>query len=244
MAEPKATDSGAKARRSQAGATKGAGLVLEKIGRPATSPVSIALGAKAFATVARQRGPMKVLIETYGDALERSQRTGEAVTFVVAVEPRGRPKITALEPTTEAQAIPEEAGNLDWALEAARGRGRMRVAEILSGTDMLSAEQFAELIGTSRVTVNAKRQSNLVLGLDGAKRGFRFPEWQIGEDGKPFAALSGLFARLGGGPWAVYRFLVQHHPELDGLTGREALRQGKSAQALEVAESIAQGTFA
>lgn len=186
---------------------------------------------------------MKVLIETYGDALERSQRTGEAVKFVVAVEPRGRPRITALE-ATGAPAQPVAADDLGQALEAARGRGRMRAAEILSGADMLSAEQFAELIGTSRVTVNAKRQSNLVLGLDGAKRGFRFPDWQIGEDGKPFAGLPGLFERLGGGPWAVYRFLIQHHPELDGLTGREALRRGKSRQALEVAESIAQGTFA
>lgn len=242
MTEPKAIG-GAKARRGRAVASKGASVVLEKAGRSSASAVSIALPAKAFDKVAGQRGPLKVLIETYGDALERSQRTGEAVKFVVAVEPRGRPRITALE-ATDAPAQPVAADDLGQALEAARGRGRMRAAEILSGADMLSAEQFAELIGTSRVTVNAKRQSNLVLGLDGAKRGFRFPDWQIGEDGKPFAALPGLFERLGGGPWAVYRFLIQHHPELDGLTGREALRRGKSRQALEVAESIAQGTFA
>ena len=37
----------------------------------------------------------------------------------------------------------------------------------------------------------------------------------------------------------VYRFLLQHHPALDGLTGREALEQGKSKQAIEAAESIA-----
>jgi hypothetical protein len=57
-------------------------------------------------------------------------------------------------------------------------------------------------------------------------------------------ALPALFERVGGGAWAVYRFLVQHHPELDGLTGRETLRRGKSAQALDVAEGIARGTFA
>jgi ribulose kinase len=103
---------------------------------------------------------------------------------------------------------------------------------------MLSAEKFAELIGTSRVTVNAKRQNHQVLGLEGAKRGFRFPAWQVGEDGKPFSALPELFDHLGGSSWAVYRFLLQHHPELDGLTGREALYQGRMAEVLEVAESV------
>ena len=67
---------------------------------------------------------------------------------------------------------------------------------------------------------------------------------QVDEDGKPFSALPALFERLGGGPWSVYRFLVQAHPELGGLTGREALRRGKADLALEVAESISQGTFA
>jgi hypothetical protein len=94
------------------------------------------------------------------------------------------------------------------------------------------------LIGISRVTVNARRQNHQVLGLEGAKRGFRFPKWQIGADGKPFAALPALFDRLGGSDWAVYRFLVQHHSELDGLTGRDALYRGRSDEALEVAESV------
>ena len=56
-------------------------------------------------------------------------------------------------------------------------------------------------------------------------------------DGKPFSALATLHERLGGA-WAVYRFLVQPHGELDGLTGREALERGRTEQALEVVESI------
>lgn len=244
MAELKARGSGAKARRVRVDAQKGGALVLEKAGRTPTDPVSIPVRAKAFEMIALRPGPMKALIETFGNALERSQRTGEPVKFVVAIEPHGRPKITPLEPVPQEQAEAEGTDDLERALEAARARGRVRAAEILGGDDMLSAEQFAELIGTSRVTVNTKRQNKQVLGLDGAKRGFRFPEWQIGDDGKPFEALPALFERLGGGPWAVYRFLVQHHPELDGLTGREALRRGRSAEALEVAESIARGSFA
>lgn len=102
---------------------------------------------------------------------------------------------------------------------------------------MLNADDFARLVGTTRVTVNAKRQNGQVLGLDGAKRGFRFPEWQLDADGKPYAALPTLHEKLGGA-WAVYRFLVQPHAELDGLTGRKALERGRDHEALEVAESV------
>ena len=103
---------------------------------------------------------------------------------------------------------------------------------------MLSADDFAALIGTSRVTVNAKRQTHQILGLEGVRRGYRFPAWQVDDDGRPFAALPALFDRLGGSPWAVYRFLVQHHPELDGLTGREALRRRHADSVIAAAESV------
>jgi hypothetical protein len=88
--------------------------------------------------------------------------------------------------------------------------------------------------------VNAWRHKNQVLGLEGATRGFRFPEWQVGPDGKPFRALPQLFDCLGGDVWAVYRFLVQHHPELGGMTGKEALQKGRVKQVVEAAESVAQ----
>jgi hypothetical protein len=147
--------------------------------------------------------------------------------------------------TAEAEkaSLRGQDADLEAALAAARERGRIRVADILSGDDMLSAEAFAELLGTTRMTVNTKRQRRQVLALEGAKRGFRFPAWQVGSNGKPFAVIPDLFDRLGGDAWAVYRFLVQHHPELDGLTGREALRRGKSEEVVEVAESVAR-TFA
>ncbi len=70
----------------------------------------------------------------------------------------------------------EHGGDLESALAAARERGQARIANILNGPDMLTAEEFAHLIGTSRVTVNTKRQNRQVLGLEGAKRGFRFPK--------------------------------------------------------------------
>lgn len=132
-------------------------------------------------------------------------------------------------------AAPEMS--LQTALAEASERGRLRAAEILDGEGMQSADAFAKMLGTTRVTVNTKRQSGQILGLKGGKRGYRFPVWQLNAEGKPYAELAVLHKRLGG-PWAVYRFLVQRHGELGGLTGREALERGKVRAVLEVAESV------
>lgn len=185
---------------------------------------------------------VQALLQEYGQAISKSRTAGRPVSFRVDVDPEGDMVVTPVEeetatiaPLTDEASVPD--AELEQALAAARSRGRLKAAEILSGADMLNADNFAKLVGTTRVTVNAKRQNGQVLGLDGAKRGFRFPEWQLDSDGKPYAALAILHERLGG-PWAVYRFMVQPHGELDGLTGREALEQGRAEQALEAAESI------
>lgn len=200
-------------------------------------PVAIAVAAETLRTAASRPRAMKALIEGYGAAVERTRSSGKPVRFVVEVDPSGAPRIT------EAVPLPEPETRLTPALATARERGKHLVAEIISRPDMLSADAFAELIGTTRMTVNSKRRSRQVLGLEGAKRGYRFPDWQVGPDGKPFAALPQLFERLGGSPWAVYRFLVQHHPELGGRTAREALRQGNMKAVVEAAENAARGNF-
>lgn len=203
----------------------------------------------AVEVFAARPGKVKPLLKGYGEAVAKSRAAGRAVSFRVEVDPSGGTTVTPLEdasldePPTRVETT-DAPDDLDSALGEARARGRSRAAEILAGEDMLSADQFAALLGTTRMTVNTRRQNQQVLGLDGAKRGFRFPAWQVGDDGKPFPALAELFERLSGGPWTVYRFLMQRHPELEGLTGREALRRGKAEQALEVADAIAQGTFA
>jgi hypothetical protein len=185
---------------------------------------------------------VQALLQQYGQAISRSRTAGRRVSFRVDVDPEGEMVVTPVE--EEAMAVPAlseedstaDAG-LEQALAAARARGRSKAAEILGRADMLSADDFARLLGTTRVTVNTKRQNGQVLGLDGAKRGYRFPDWQLDSDGKPFAALPVLHERLGGA-WAVYRFLVQPHGELDGMTGLEALKRGRAEQTLAAAESI------
>jgi hypothetical protein len=185
---------------------------------------------------------MMTLLQGYGDAIAKSRTAGRPVSFRVDVDPDGETVVTPVEDAIGApEPVVEETAVLDAeltaALAGARERGRLRAGEILSGDDMLAAEDFAKMLGTTRVTVNAKRQSGQILGLDGAKRGFRFPVWQLDAEGKPYAELTALHERLDG-PWAVYRFLVQPHGELGGLTGREALERGKGKAALEAAESI------
>jgi hypothetical protein len=193
----------------------------------------------------------KVLLERYQEAIARSRKVGHRVSFRVEVDPAaGAQTITPVEeqPFASGDAFPVEdtskpSTKLEAALAEARARGRKRVAEIVAGEDMLSADAFAKLLGTSRVTVNARRQSGQVLGINGAKRGFRFPVWQLDKDGRPFGALPALHAMFGNGAWAVYRFLVSGHGALDGRTGLRALQQGDDASVLAAAEGMARGDF-
>jgi DNA-binding transcriptional regulator YiaG len=203
--------------------------------------VSIPVKAQTLRALSGDLTRVGPLVDTYGVALKQSRAIGKPVRFIVEVKPDGRPNIMAVDAasdvTTDAAPGAGDKAGLDQALAAARERGRIRVAEIMERPEMLSADEFAALLGTTRVTVNKWRQNHKVLGLDGATRGYRFPEWQIGGDGKPFAVLPELFDRLGG-PWAVYRFLVQQHAELGGVTARDALRRGRNAAVLEAAESV------
>jgi hypothetical protein len=141
-------------------------------------------------------------------------------------------------------AGPKPAGydDLDTALTEARERGVSRAVEILSRRDMLSAADFGKFIGVSREAVRTKYQRNEVLGLQGAKRGLRYPKWQVTSDGGLLPGLPRLFEVLGGESWTVYRFLTQHHPELEGDTALSALRRGKVEKVLAAAENTA-GAF-
>jgi hypothetical protein len=192
----------------------------------------------------------KALLNQYTKAVQLSQKAGHQVSFRVVVDPHAGAQTISIveeEPLVGNSAFPvEEAGEPDdelmAALFSARERGHRRVAEILSEDDMLSADAFSDLLGVSRVTVNTKRQNGQVLGLDGAKRGFRFPAWQLDRDGRPYAALSKLHEILVGA-WAVYRFLVSPHSALDGRTGLDALKRGQDGDVIAAAEGIAHGDF-
>jgi hypothetical protein len=192
---------------------------------------------------------VRKLAKQYSDAMKQSQRVGRPMSFRVEVDPSAaEPILSAIEEAADSVVFPVETeggpgSELQAALAAAQNRGRLRAAEILAADDMLSADAFADLLGTTRTTVNAKRQNGQLIGLDGAKRGYRFPTWQLDGDGRPYAALAKLFERLGRNPWAVYRFLTSPHNEFNGRTGLDALRRGEVTALLGVAEAVSRGDF-
>jgi hypothetical protein len=141
------------------------------------------------------------------------------------------------------EAAPEEAAPLSpsaarAALKRAYARGEEAAAELLSGPDMLSSDAIAERLGLSREAVHQKRRRGELLGIEGAKRGVRFPAWQLGPDGLPLPALKDLHAALGE-PWAVFRFLRQRHPELNMRSGLEAVADPRqTAEAVTLARAV------
>lgn len=171
------------------------------------------------------------------EGVKRAKNTGGTVRVTYVIRSADE------EPEIEIEDIALQKDALDVALEAAKQRGARRVSEILKGSDMLSADEFADEIGASRETVNKKRKRHEILGLEGAKRGVRFPKWQIGDDGQLLGGLSQLFEALNGHPWAVYRFLLQESDSLGGATGLEMLRKGLVGDAVAAARSIGKGDF-
>jgi hypothetical protein len=237
-------DSVSKARRTAGSAD--AGVMRLHSGSAAAKAMgfAVSIAPGVLKTLSARPSTVKSLMETFGKTIETTQRSGRASGFTVMVDAAGNPEFAPMQqgdPPTTATAVDSR---LEAALQAARERGRLRSAQILNQDDMLTAEEFAERLGVSRMTVNARRQKHELLGLDGAKRGFRFPAWQVDDDGKAFDVLPKLFDLLGDNPWGVYRFLTQRHAALEGLSAKDALNRGQTMQVLQAAESLAHGDFA
>lgn len=132
---------------------------------------------------------------------------------------------------------------LDQAIARAKERGAKHIAEILRSPDMLNAREFGKLVGASHETVNKWRQAGLVLALEGQTRGYRYPRWQVTDDGRIVPGLKTIAEELGD-PWIVHRFLLQSHPELKGQTALECLKSGQEKAVIGTARAIAQGSFA
>lgn len=200
------------------------------------SEAVIKLARTTAEEIAAQPAAAEGLLERWSNACRRADRTGKPVIMNVVVDPRQRNPAIKLR-----DAVPADA--LDDALKDARRRGATEIGRVLRSAEMASADAFAELIGATRQTVNQKRRRFELLGLEGPKRGYRFPIWQVDSEGKSLAGLPRLFEALGPHPWAVYRFLVQHHPELGGATGLDALRSKPLDEVISVAAATGTGSF-
>jgi hypothetical protein len=138
----------------------------------------------------------------------------------------------------------EPNAGLAAALDAARARGIALHGRLLAAPAMLNTAAMAERLGMSEEGVRLKRKRHEILGLEFAKRGIRYPSWQVLPDGRLVPGLPRVFALLGDDRWRVYRFLEQHHSELGGQRAREALRRGQVEAVLGAAENAASGAFA
>src|SRR5690349_18433189 len=130
----------------------------------------------------------------------------------------------------------------DRAITEARIRGEALVSKIFAEPAMLDLETFAARTGMTAEDVQDRWKRRELLMLESANSGARFPEWQLGADGQPLPAIGALFGVLTHA-WAVYRFLMQRHPELSGQTGLEAIKSGRSNEAVETAQGIVEGNF-
>jgi len=165
----------------------------------------------------------------------RSVSRGESVRIAATILPHKH-------------ADPASAHNADIALaealEAAQARGAALKDELLADPEMLSTAGLAERLGMSEEGIRLKRKRREILGLEFAKRGIRYPAWQIVADRQLLPALPRLFAVLGDDPWRLFRFLRQHHSELGGQRALEALKGGRVEAVLAAAENATTGAFA
>lgn len=179
---------------------------------------------------------MQAMLTQIERAVMQAEKSKTPVRLSIVVEPGRRGHkldVEALGPRDD----------LDAALSEAHARGAARATEILGGSDMLGADDFARLIGVTREAVRQKLMRREIVGLQGAKRGVRYPAWQVTRDGALLPGLPQLFAILGDSPWAMYRFLTQPNPAFKGKPPLDSLRAGEAAPVIAAAEAHAQGDF-
>jgi hypothetical protein len=191
-----------------------------------------------YGRIANKRAALSKVIANYADTAAKAKRTGKVFVVTYRVSPNGK-----IEVVREAPADKPAASPLDAAIARAKGRGATKVADILKSADMLTARDFGPLIDASHETVNAKRKRHEVLGLQGSKRGLRYPRWQVTADGRELPGLPQVFEVLGDQPWTVFRFLRASHPELGGQTALDALKGGKVEAVVDAAKNQAGGAF-
>lgn len=106
----------------------------------------------------------------------------------------------------------------------------------LDQADMMTTDEAAALLGTSRVTVNAWINKGRCIGLTQTKRGFKVPRWQF--EPVIWDHLPGIGQALGlHEGWALLNFFETPHGGLEGMTPRQALEQGQAERVLAVAQA-------
>ena len=105
----------------------------------------------------------------------------------------------------------------------------------LGAADMMSTDEAAQLVQTTRVTINAWIAKGRAIGLTQTKRGLRMPRWQF--EPSMWDALPRLSVALSTAEgWALLSFLESPHGALNGIAPRQAIEQGQMDKVIRLAE--------
>ena len=106
--------------------------------------------------------------------------------------------------------------------------------ERLGAADMISTDEAAQLVQTTRVTINAWIAKGRAIGLTQAKRGYRMPAWQF--DSPLWDLLPQLSKALDTAEgWALLSFLETPAGALRGATPRQAIERGEGDRVIVLA---------
>ena len=115
---------------------------------------TVALPSKSVQALNPRKSGVRAVMEVLSERITESRESGRRTGFWVEVDPKGQPRVHAKATIADdakqaGNDRADDADDLDAALAAARERGRLRVAEILAGDEILSADAFAAS-GSSR----------------------------------------------------------------------------------------------
>jgi hypothetical protein len=113
-------------------------------------------------------------------------------------------------------------------------RGIVAKCQRLAAGDMVSTNEAAHLVGTSRAAIIGWIDKGRCIGVRQAGRGYRVPEWQF--EPRMWDALACLPAALGTTEgWALLTFLETPLGALQGATPRAAIERGQVELVLNLA---------
>ena len=154
------------------------------------------------------------------------------MTDTVQNSPATTPRVSArTRPSTRPQADYVPATEVRALLANSLAARQQR----LGAADMISTDEAAQLVQTTRVTINAWIAKGRAIGLTQTKRGFRLPRWQF--EPSMWDTLPRLSAALGTAEgWAILSFLETPHGALNGIAPRQAIEQGHMDRVIKIAE--------
>jgi len=126
------------------------------------------------------------------------------------------------------------------AIERARVRGAVRVAELLEQPEMMSGAGIGERMGITLEAVDEAWQSGRLLAVHAGEHANRFPAWQLDRSGVPMQGLAEIVALLGNG-WPAFRFLAA--ADINEQPRYARLAAGEVIMVLQEAPAAARGDF-